>query len=197
MRRLAFRTVLPIAMLAVSGLLLVLSESERSPSVPPSQPCNDVEVACWNLVTDGNYIPTMGEVALLALNAPAFLIAAIPIIIWEPVEDTWALYAIFSAAILAQWFLVGWEIDRRLVADLAVSLPIHSRSHRIIVWAGFVISALVALISLAANVLGGSGLSAELWLGFWFALIALMLWRRIKEWRKPVDDRVAALQLIH
>lgn len=195
MRRLAFRTGLPIAILAVSVLLMVLSEAEQS-ATRHRQFSDDGTVAGWDIVTDDNRIPTVGGVALVALNAPALLVAVIPISLLDPLEQTWIYELIVALAILLQWFLIGLAIDRRLAADLTIPALSPSLGRKVLVWIGLVLSGFFAAVSLGANVVGGSGLSPELWLGFWFALIALILWRRIQAWRKSTADSVTTLQLV-
>ncbi len=177
MRRIAFRRLLPIVQVALALLLIQFVEAERN---KPTYVSPDTEGG-WELRTD-YYQPTFTETVLLALYAPALLAAVVPLLIWHPGADEWLFHVIAACCVAAQWYLVGRAIDRRL-ADLALASP-PSSTLRILTWLSLVVSVMLALLFFFAYFAGWSPLfSAELWLGFWFAIAARLQWKKIAEWR--------------
>lgn len=160
MRHIAYRRLLPIALLLLSAGLLFVEKTRRKAQEAEREYQRAAHAASttnvqgdslssqggWDLVTD---VPTPIESQITAgINYPGVLLS-LPILALLSVLfgwEHWSLYLGASVGIVLFWYLVGRSIDRRrgLLPSLTPRLP--NALVRVLTWVSLAVCVPVALL---------------------------------------------------
>jgi hypothetical protein len=182
MRRIAYRKILPATQLAVYVLLIWYGCPYRRTWQSWSATRPDA-VENWNLEwIDGP--PNFEEQLALGLNSPA-LLSTLLLIPFDAHLRTGAAKELASYSVMALfvpflWYVVGRRLDRRG----GTAAPRPSMIRRVLIIAGLLVSAVVAVLMVVALVVRlGEGLTARVLILAWASWGILLCFRAIRHWR--------------
>jgi hypothetical protein len=195
----AFRIALPVAMLATLFYTLMAAEREQSAWIAQGNGAHQKGGHKQDIESIPFVLPFQHSARIqdaIGLQWPAFavagIIAPVPRLFYSernPPTLTLASYVTLTLAVGVYWFAIAVWIDRRFIQRRN---PIHSRVVRIILRAGFVLTAFFFLLFLGKDLLRGwpEGPQGAYGMTAWLALVSTILLTEINGFRRrPATTR--------
>jgi hypothetical protein len=191
--RLAFRIALPAAMIALLFYTLGTAEREQRTWIAQRDNAHRKAVTNSDIGSTPFIFPFQHSARIqdvIGLQWPAFaaagMIAPAPQMFYSernPITFTWISYVTLALAVGLYWFAIAIWIDRRVIRR---KRPVHARVVRIIFTTCFVLTALLFVLFLGKDLLGGwpEGPQGAYGVTAWLALVCTILLTEVNGFRR-------------
>jgi len=182
--RLAYRLVMPVAMLAVLFLILRTAEREQRAWIAQRASAHQKTIDATDIESIPFVLPFQHSATVqdaIGFQWPAFavagIIAPVPQLFYSernPIALTHTSYVALALAVGIYWFVIAVWVDRRLIQRKE---PIHSKVVRIVLTVAFVLIALFLLVFLGKDLVAGwpEGPQGAYGITVWLALVCTIL----------------------